>query len=589
MFTQRITQVGVCLFALFALGTHRADAQEFVDGSPGGLRALLERFDADRGNVKRFYNIPLSAGDQRRRAAFYQGWLATLAKLDFDRLSRPGQVDYVLFRNEIVRTQKKIEREWARDADILPLVPFKDPIVELLEARRRLEPVEGKTFAVRLEKIEKQIDTARQRLEGAIDEANNRWDQDASRHAARRVRDLRGQVAGWFRFYNGYDPVFTWWVKKPVAEVEKALDEYAGVITEKMVKRKKVEKPKDRDRLVGHPIGAKALSRELAREMIPYAPDKLVKIAEHEFAWCDREMLKASRELGFEDDWRKAQNHVKTKHVEPGAQPKVIKELALEAERFLEQRKLITVPPLCKETWRIGMMSAGRQRVNPYFTGGEVISVSFPTDEMTHRDKLMSMRGNNLHFARATVHHELIPGHHLQDFMMARYRPYRRRFRTPFWKEGWAVYWEMHLWDLGFAKSPEDRIGMLFWRKHRCARIIFSLGYHLNTMTADEAVDFLVKRVGHERRNATAEVRRSIQGGYPPLYQCAYMLGALQFRAMHRNLVGGGKMTERQFHDTVLRQNSMPIEMVRAALDKDVKLTRDYVARWKFAKEGASR
>jgi hypothetical protein len=299
--------------------------------------------------------------------------------------------------------------------------------------------------------------------------------------------------------------------------------------------------------------------------------------------------LKASRELGFEDDWRKAQNHVKTKHVEPGAQPKVIKELALEAERFLEQRKLITVPPLCKETWRIGMMSAGRQRVNPYFTGGEVISVSFPTDEMTHRDKLMSMRGNNLHFARATVHHELIPGHHLQDFMMARYRPYRRRFRTPFWKEGWAVYWEMHLWDLGFAKSPEDRIGMLFWRKHRCARIIFSLGYHLNTMTADEAVDFLVKRVGHERRNATAEVRRSIQGGYPPLYQCAYMLGALQFRAMHRNLVGGGKMTERQFHDTVLRQNSMPIEMVRAALDKDVKLTRDYVARWKFAKEGASR
>jgi len=58
---------------------------------------------------------------------------------------------------------------------------------------------------------------------------------------------------------------------------------------------------------------------------------------------------------------------------------------------------------------------------------------------------------------------------------------------------------------------------------------------------------------------------------------------------MHRNLVGGGKMTERQFHDTVLRQNSMPIEMVRAALDKDVKLTRDYVARWKFAKEGASR
>lgn len=130
---------------------------------------------------------------------------------------------------------------------------------------------------------------------------------------------------------------------------------------------------------------------------------------------------------------------------------------------------------------------------------------------------------------------------------------------------------------------------MLFWRKHRCARIIFSLGFHLGTMKAGEAVDFLVQRVGHERRNATAEVRRSIQGGYSPLYQAAYMLGALQIRALQRKVVGDGKMTDRQFHDAVLRQNSIPIEMLRAALDRDVKLTRDYKPGWKFAKAGGSR
>jgi hypothetical protein len=48
-------------------------------------------------------------------------------------------------------------------------------------------------------------------------------------------------------------------------------------------------------------------------------------------------------------------------------------------------------------------------------------------------------------------------------------------------------------------------------------------------------------------------------------------------------------MTERQFHDAVLRHNSMPVEMVRATLDENVKLTRDYVGDWKFAEEGASR
>ena len=230
------------------------------------------------------------------------------------------------------------------------------------------------------------------------------------------------------------------------------------------------------------------------------------------------------------------------------------------------------------------MMSAARQRVNPYFTGGEVISVSFPTNTMGHADKLMSMRGNNIHFSRATVHHELIPGHHLQAFMTDRYRTHRKAFRTPFWTEGWALYWEMLLWDIGFPKSPEDRVGMLFWRRHRCARIIFSLSYHLGEMTAEECVDFLVSRVGHERRNATAEVRRSVIGGYSPLYQCAYMLGGLQIKALRQELVVSGRMTDRQFHDHILRQNAIPIELIRATL-RGERLVRDYEKSWSFIEE----
>jgi uncharacterized protein (DUF885 family) len=227
-------------------------------------------------------------------------------------------------------------------------------------------------------------------------------------------------------------------------------------------------------------------------------------------------------------------------------------------------------------------MSPERQKLTPYFTGGEVISVAFPTDAMEHGDKVMSLRGNNVHFARATVHHELIPGHHLQGYMLARHATWRRPFATPFWLEGWALFWEMLLWDKGFARSAEDRVGMLFWRKHRCARIIFSLAYHLGTMSAEEAIDFLVERVGHERRNATAEVRRSVGGSYSPLYQAAYMLGGLQLRALHAELVRPGGMTERAFHDAILREGSIPIAMVRAAL-MGTRLPRDHRPAWRFA------
>jgi uncharacterized protein (DUF885 family) len=339
--------------------------------------------------------------------------------------------------------------------------------------------------------------------------------------------------------------------------------------------------PDDKVTIIGDPIGRDALLKELEYEMVPYTPEELVELANKEFAWCEAEMKKASREMGYGDDWKKALEAVKQKYVEPGKQPEVIRKLAFEAIDYVEQNSLVTVPKLARETWRMEMMSPERQLVAPFFLGGETILVAYPTSGMTHEQKMMSMRGNNPHFAHATVHHELIPGHHLQGYMTQRYRPYRKMFHTPFWMEGWALYWEFLLWDKGFNKTPEDRIGALFWRMHRCARIIFSLSFHLEKMSPQQAVDFLVERVGHERDNASAEVRRSFSGDYGPLYQIAYMIGGLQFYRLHRDLVDSKRMTDRAFHDAILKEGPIPVEMVRAILTGE-KLTARKKPAWRF-------
>ena len=116
---------------------------------------------------------------------------------------------------------------------------------------------------------------------------------------------------------------------------------------------------------------------------------------------------------------------------------------------------------------------------------------------------------------------------------------------------------------------------------HRCARIIFSLNYQLGNWTPQQCIDFLVERVGHERANAEGEVRRSFTGGYGPLYQLAYMTGALQFYALKKELVDTKKMTYKQFHDAILKENCMPVELTRAILTNQ-KLKRDYSASWMF-------
>lgn len=561
------------------IGEPRSQPPNFIDDSASELRGLIERFEADRGSLAQQYGgSEWSPARRSRLDELHRQCLATLEALDFDKLAQDGQIDHLLLKNHVSRELRQSQLNAQAQTEVVPLVPFLPALLELEDARRRMEPIDAAKVADQLNDLTQQVESARRQLDERLKpDASSRPKKSLAHRAARAIEQVQRLLRHWFGFYDGYDPLFTWWVASPYKQLDQGLGGYASFLRERVAGAR----ADDREAIVGDPIGREALLSELAAEWICYTPEELLQIAEREFAWCETEMRRAAAEMGCGDDWKKALEQVKRQHVEPGKQPELIRRLALEAIEFLDQRDLVTVPPLARETWRIEMMSPERQLVNPFFTGGRVISVSFPTGAMTHEQKLMSMRGNNIHFARATVFHELIPGHHLQQFMQQRHRTYRQLFSTPFWVEGWALYWEMLLWDLDFPQTPENRVGMLFWRMHRCARIIFSLKFHLEQMTPEECIDFLVERVGHERENAAGEVRRSFGGAYSPLYQAAYLLGGLQLRALHGELVASGKMSNREFHDAVLRENSIPIEMLRAKLANQT-LTRDMQSSWKF-------
>ncbi|HXG83011.1 MAG TPA: DUF885 family protein [Pyrinomonadaceae bacterium] len=541
---------------------------------PSRLRGAIEKYSEDYGSINRFYTSPTSANRSARLQAFYAEWLSMLKGQNFDSLNHNEQIDYLLFKNYLEHERRESSRFTAQLNEMSALLPFAGTISDLEDARRKLETIDQAKTAALLNDLNKQIVAAQKNIE---DNKIAKPKKTVANRAARTVGQLRQTLRNWQTFYNGYDPLFTWWNSEPYKAVDQSLQSYQTFLLDKLVGIK----PDDKTTIIGDPIGRAALLEELEYEMIPYAPEELVEIAEREFAWCEAEMKKASSELGYGDDWKKALEAVKQKYVEPGRQAELIRNQAFEAIEFVEKNNLVTVPALARGSWRMEMMTPERQLVSPFFLGGETILVSYPTSAMTHEQKMMSMRGNNPHFARAVTHHELIPGHYLQRFMTARYRPYRQIFHTPFWMEGWALYWEFLLWDKGFHKTPEDKIGALFWRMHRCARIIFSLNFHLEKMSPNETVDFLVERVGHERDNATAEVRRSFAGDYGALYQIAYMMGGLQFYNLHRELVDSKKMTDKNFHDAILKEGAIPVEMVRAILTKQ-KLNRDFKPNWRF-------
>jgi hypothetical protein len=585
------------------------DCTRATDGSPldaqdSEMRPVIERYEVELRNLNRVYGTPGSSTRRAKLEKFFADHTRLLEAVNFDVLGQAGKVDYILLRDRLKSEEKQLSREAREDDEIAALVPFQTDIVALEEARRRMETVEGQKSAGVIEKIIEETEKAKKSMEGS------KLGSAALNRAAVRTSQLRATLRGWFSFYDLYDPKFAWWVDGGYKKADEALGEYATAVHTKSG----VPGPFDAGDAAGGggrggggrggrggggapqskgaigsneelsgigPVGNAVLVDALRDAMVPYTPDELITIANKEFAWCDKEMLRASNEMGFGNDWKKALEAVKNKYVEPGEMIHLVRDQSKEAIEFVEKHELVTIPPMVKEDFWEQAMTPQMQLVNPFFTGGATIQVSSPASSMTLEERLESMRGNNMYFSRATVFHELVPGHHMQQYMTQRYRPYRSLFSTAFWTEGMAFYWEMVLWDLGFTHTPEQRVGALFWRMHRCARIIFSLSFHLNKMTAVECVQFLVDRVGHERANAEGEVRRSFNGSYAPIYQCAYMLGALQFYALHRELVDSKKMTNRAFHDAIYHEGNMPVEMVRLAITGQ-KVPRSYQSSWKF-------
>lgn len=536
------------------------------------MAPVVARFRADLQSLQRVHDV--TAGVQREAALrrLYLGWQARLAEVDIAGLALEDQVDHALLQRDLGYRLTQLDFERDRYREAAPLLPGVDGLIALAEARRALSYPDPRASADQLDRSRRALAALQARLEK--DPKTLGTSPILAFRSARLLDGVRADLQQWYGFYAGYDPQFTWWAKQPYEALDKQMETHAKLL------RDKLAGADDPETIIGDPIGRDALLADLRHELIAYTPEQLIALAERELAWCQREMEKAAAQMG-QSDWRAALETVKSRHPAPGDQPKLVVELADEAIHYLEANDLVTVPELAKRDWRMTMLTPEYQLQAPFFLGGQDVWVAYPTDTMPHDKKLMALRGNNRHFSRAVVHHELIPGHHLQYFYNARYQPQRELFDTPFWGEGWALYWEFRLYERGFAQTPEDRIGMLFWRSHRAARILFSLGFHLGKMTPDQAVDLLVERVGHERENARAEVRRSFAGDYGPLYQIAYLVGGLQFQALHREMVTNGKMTERQFHDAILKGGPMPVAVVRARLRGD-SLANGLPDDWKF-------
>jgi len=305
-------------------------ASSSFDSYPSEMEPAIQRFESDLRSVERTNPTGIAPSRRARLKQFYLEWLEWVEKREFSGMGLEGKTDFVLFRNHLQYELRHLDVEEKQYAEMEPLIPFAKIVLGLDEARRRMEPVDSRHAAELVAQVKKQVEETRKAValglkpEGEPGKAREekgpakpaepaakvepiRAQKYVANRAANALTALRKTFKDWFAFYNGYDPVFTWWMAEPYKQADKALEDYRVFLREQVLGIKS----DDKETIVGDPIGRDALLLELSHEMIPYTPEELIALARKELAWCDAEMIKASRELGYGDDWHGALEHVK--------------------------------------------------------------------------------------------------------------------------------------------------------------------------------------------------------------------------------------------------------------------------------------
>src|SRR5215510_3978120 len=214
-----------------------------LDSSQSELRSLIERYVADRGSLSRSYPVEISPARLARFKQFYSDWLAMLAKLNFDTLGQDGKVDYLLFKTHLNHELQQEELQSKAQAEIASFTPFAQTIIDLAEARRRMDKIDPAKVAATLNDLNKQIEETRRAVESGLRGEQGRIKRTVANRAATTVSGLRNTLRTWFGYYNGYDPLFSWWVDEPYKAVDQSLAAYGACLGERVAALRRAEGP----------------------------------------------------------------------------------------------------------------------------------------------------------------------------------------------------------------------------------------------------------------------------------------------------------------------------------------------------------
>lgn len=166
--------------------------------------------------------------------------------------------------------------------------------------------------------------------------------------------------------------------------------------------------------------------------------------------------------------------------------------------------------------------------------------------------------------------HEAAPGHHFQISLQRELSdlPMFRRFsRDTAYIEGWGLYAEYLGYEMGIYKDPVQRFGALDAELWRAIRLVTDTGIHYKGWTRQQTLDYMFANSPAEETRAVSEAERFAA---IPGQALAYKIGQLKIIELRRKAEKklGAKFDVAAFHDEVLKDGAIPLEVLEAKIDR---------------------
>jgi len=321
-------------------------------------------------------------------------------------------------------------------------------------------------------------------------------------------------------------------------------------------------------------LGTSETEREYYRAVTRYfttldiSPDEVHALGLSEVARIRGEMDKVIAETGFEGSFSEFLDFLRT---DPQFYAQTREELLMHASYIAKQLDgkmpeffetlprlsygVIPVPKEIEKTYTTGRYFSG----NP--DRGQAGNYVVNTYNLPNRP---------LYNLPALTAHEGVPGHHMQIAIGQELKSlpeFRKSLYPNAFGEGWGLYAEKLAGEMGIYKTPYEKFGQLSYEMWRACRLVVDTGLHWKGWTREQAETCFLENSALAPHNIKTEVQRYISW---PGQALAYKIGELKILDLRAKAKAslGNDFDIRKFHDAVLSNGGIPLDMLEAQIDR---------------------